>query len=174
MEQKMSKDNTEGRKHRHNIWKTVAIVFIAVFVIIIAVGVFRLFHVKDSMTPATDSEVGAAETVVTNEIGLMGENPSDYIIRVSDWVRVIRFNQTERRVIEVSLKNNSVANANRHIFLIDANTWTVLMHTETEFFGWMYNDFGKFDDNRRFGGAMPPSPMDNRMPPMDDSDRQAR
>jgi hypothetical protein len=135
--------NISGEKLPHKssnkaVWKIIAIVFIVIFVIVIAGGLFRLFHFKNSLKPASQQEISAATDIVLNELANKGANIKDYELKVSDMIRVIERNNTPKRIIEVSVRNSTT----RHMFLIDADTWQILMHSESEFYGWMDNDFG--------------------------------
>jgi hypothetical protein len=135
------------------VWKIIAIACIAIFAIIIIFGLVRQFHFQDSIKLATDADVNSARETVLNEL-MKSDDASLYQIKVSDRIRYIRNNGTQKRIIEASASYGSI----RHIFLIDADENKIVMHSQIESFGWMAeidsrSKEGRFGPNQ---GAPPP------------------
>jgi len=115
-------------------WKVIAISFMVLFCVIIISGLIRLYHSEPYRTAAQPFQVDLAKKVVAQDLANAGENISDYKVQLSD-ARKFPRDGTDKSLIQVSLYKNS----KRHLYLIDADSGEIVMHSETMFYGWMEN-----------------------------------
>jgi len=116
-------------------WKGVAIAFIVVFCIIVVFGIIRFYHFEPPRAAANPSQIDLAEKVVAQDLSSRGKNISNYKIQVSGMARGFARDGVSKSIIQVSLYDKS----RRHLYLIDADSGQMVMHSETTFYGWMEN-----------------------------------
>jgi exonuclease III len=79
---------------------------------------------------ANTSQIEAAKSIAVNDLAVRGENVTQYQFKVSDKIREIPGDAEHKKVIEVTLYNESVHN----LYIIDVQSGTILMHSRTEFY----------------------------------------
>ena len=127
------KQKKSEKADKKNIWKIVALIFIGIFILIIAGGLIRSYYFRPHFIPLSEQQIDSAKTAVYNDLAGKGINAPMESIKVANEVRPIRPDKEEKKIIEVSAEVDSI----RHIYLIDANSNEILMHSQTEFFSWM-------------------------------------
>lgn len=131
----MAKINKKERTHGEMFWKGVALAFVAVFCIIIIFSLVRLYHFEPHRTAVQPSQVDLAEKAVAKELNNSGDSISNYNLQVSDMARGFSENDANKSIIQISLYDHS----KRHLYLVDADSGQIVMHSETTFYGWMEN-----------------------------------
>jgi hypothetical protein len=128
---KKTKDNEgkvgSGVKHTH-LWKTVAIMMIIAFAVLIIGSAIKAYHFRSSFMRPSESQIEYAKTVAIQKLQSMGINPADYQTRTPDEMRIIPTEGVKRSVLQVSFHNKETA----HTFLVDVNSGDILLHTETD------------------------------------------
>lgn len=133
----------EHKSKVKNVWKTVSVVFIVLFFLILIVGIMRAYHFKSSFITATEDQVNSARTIVSQELQNKGEEIDDYEIYVGNKIR--KHGRNAKSIIQVSLLKDST----RHLYLIDIDSHEIVLHSETEFYSWMNNSNENFKAYRR-------------------------
>jgi len=144
-----------------NIWKVVSVVFIFLFILVIAGGIFRVSHSRGSLMTPTQDQINYARDIVAAQLQDSGDNISDYKVTISNDIREFGPMPLDRRgfgpmmppqapskvpsqgtrnIIQVSLHKNSTM----QLFLIDIDSGEILMHSRTDFYGGMGNLIGSF------------------------------
>ncbi len=127
------------RKSGRNIWKIFAIVVVIVFLLILAGGVMRLYKFKSEFTPATDAQIEAAKMLVTADLEARGINITDYDITVPDRIHDMDKKGTGRTMLPARAYSNS----SKHDYMIDLEAGMIVMHSQTDTYGWMADQMGK-------------------------------
>jgi hypothetical protein len=127
------------RKSGRNIWKIFAIVVVIVFLLILAGGVMRLYRFKSEFTPATEAQIEAAKRLVTADLEARGLNTTDYDITVPDRIHDMDKKGTGRTMLPARAYSNS----SKHDYLIDLEAGMIVMHSQTDTYGWMADQMGK-------------------------------
>ncbi|MBU2561736.1 MAG: hypothetical protein KKD17_05545 [Nanoarchaeota archaeon] len=142
------KKNIPATKKR-NVWKIVAIAMVVVFVLIVAGGIIKLHRFKASFAAATEEQTSSAEAAVMQDLESRGLNISEYTVRVSHKVIGMREGGDDRNIMQVFAE----ANSSRHSYLIDMDSGKIMLHSQTETYGWMADM-----DRRMFGPRGPKGP----------------
>jgi len=116
-----------------NIWKVLAIVFITLFVATLVFGLFKLHRFKQTLADPTDAQVESAKAIAMQDLESRGVNTSAYTIKVAPKVRGMREAGADRNIIQVFAE----ADASRHNYMIDTDAGMILLHSQTEVYGWM-------------------------------------
>jgi len=125
-----SKDNDSILiKKSVNIWKIIAIVFIAVFALIIISGFFKARMYRPEFITASEIQIESARAIATNDLIKRIGDISGYDMHVSDKIRPIDPQGTNREIIEVTIYNQTV----RHQYIIDIASGKIMMYSMTEF-----------------------------------------
>jgi hypothetical protein len=143
----MKKSATKNSGQR-NIWKIVSVVFIALFILILAWGVFGLRQ-KPNFTAPTEDQIDLAKTVVAEDLHTMGDSIDNYEVFVTN--RIVGFigKSHQRngmhgmkplgcpnmmgcsgRNIQVALKGNSSG----YLYIVDMDSGKISMKSFTEWF----------------------------------------
>lgn len=130
---------------KRNIWKVVSIIFIALFVLIIASAFIRNYLFRPTFTTPNQAQIDMAKDLAINDITQRGENPNDYTLGVSTRIKSPP-GQPNRNVIEVSLYNSTI----KHTYIIDTDLQSILMHSRTESLGYI-----NFSDDRMLHAENP-------------------
>ena len=149
-----SKAQTKGKEKdikSMNMWKVVAIVFLVLFGLALAGGVFRIFsaHAGPPMNVPTHEQMDAARNVVAQELLANGDDISNYEATVSSMIRRFdrvppmfnmmkgpedqRFdeNMSLGNTIHVSLESDTKT----HFYLVSIDSGKIIMHSFTEWTG---------------------------------------
>jgi hypothetical protein len=143
---------------RMNMWKIIAIVFIALFGLAVAGGLFRVayvFHSEPRMSAPTQEQMDAARALVAQELLANGDDISNYEVRISSQIMRVEMRQApmfidmrgsnrsdnfmseapapEGNTIHVSLQSETKT----HFYLVNIDTGKIVMHSYTE---WMANE----------------------------------
>jgi hypothetical protein len=146
---KTNKNNSEHKmKKSRNIWKVLAIAFVALFIIIIAAGMLRSHKFREPPVQLTDIQIKNAESIALSDMTLRGSLPANYTIRSPGVARVINADNIKRNVTEVSIYNST----SRIMYIIDVDTGKILVYTNTEFF----DGLNHLNDGERINENMPP------------------
>ena len=138
---KGDKTPDKAAKTVHMFWKGIAIAFIAVFCIILIFGIIRWQHFRPQYAqyemPKIPQQplIGSVKDVISADLSNSGENISDYDVQVSDNIRKFPREGMDKNIIQVSL----YAGTKRHLYLVDADSGVIVMHSETSVYGWMQN-----------------------------------
>lgn len=116
-----------------NIWKIIAIAVIVLFVATVAFGVVKLHRFKQTLADPTPEQIASAEALATQDLEARGFDPAEYTIKVTPKVRGMQEAGENRNIIQVFAEGN----ASRHSYLIDTDSNSILLHTQTEVYGWM-------------------------------------
>lgn len=141
-ENKLLKDE----KPKTNFWKIFSLIFIGVFLVVVILGLLRLYHFKSSFEKSTSDEAKTAESAIYNYMELNGRNISADRIKAFDRVTRMPFNGSEKKMIGVMVFDNAA----EEMFLVDIESNEIMMHSKTEFFGWLNNSRGPPFRNPRF------------------------
>jgi hypothetical protein len=118
------------------IWKWIAIVFILLFILMIAAGAIEAYRFRTDMRCHTipPNAFQEARNHVMMDLSNHSENITDYR-QVFGTMRKIYEGNTTQEIIQITLYGNSTV----HNYIIDANTGQIVMHTQTQYGGWMMN-----------------------------------
>lgn len=125
----------DEKMHGNMFWKGVAMAFIAVFIVIIIIGLVRFYTFQPRHFAAQPVQTGIAEKAVADDLSQRGDNISNYKVQVSDMARGFTRNGMNKSIIQISLSDGST----RQIYLVDSDSGQIVMHSETTFYGWMGN-----------------------------------
>lgn len=139
------KQKVQEAPKRLNIWKIVAIAVIFLFAGTLLFSLVKLHRFRQTLVDPTGPQVDAAKALALQDLESRGLNTSEYSIKVSPKVRGIRDAGEDKNIIQVFAE----ANASRHSYLIDTENDMILLHSQTEVYGWMA------DMERRMFGAGP-------------------
>ncbi len=117
-------------KKKRNIWKTIAFIFIIIFVAIIILGIWRAYHYRSKAAIATPEQIAYAKSIAESDLQTQGINATAYTVKVSDHIRSIPLNHTTTQTIEVTFSAPSI----KHNYIIDVQTGKILMHIEMQFY----------------------------------------
>ena len=149
-----NKAQTKGKERgmeRMNMWKVVAIIFLALFGLALAGGVFRIFsaHSGPPMNVPTREQMDSARAIVAQELLANGDDISNYEVTVSSMIRRFdrvppmfnmmkgpedqRFdeNMSLGNTIHVSLESDTKT----HFYLVSIDSGKIIMHSFTEWTG---------------------------------------
>ena len=147
------KVQTKGKekKNEMNLWKIVAVVFIVLFGLALAGGLFRIYHAVPPMSVPTQEQMDSARNVVAQELAKSGDDIGNYEVTISSMIRKLDrmlpmfirmegpegsgFSQEIRdgNTIHVSLQSETKT----HFYLVDIDSGKIIMHSFTE---WMVNE----------------------------------
>ena len=115
-----------------NYWKYIAIIFIALFVLMISLGLLRLYtHARSKiLIPASSEQLAKAHEIVMHHVQTINQDASNYTIIPSQHVRSFRKDNRSRELISLTLSKNNM----RHFYLVDVVSEKILVHSQTEFY----------------------------------------
>jgi len=117
--------------HKNNAWKIAAVIVIVIFIVIVISALIRNINYRSMIVKPTQAQIDMAQQVATDDLTQRGENLTDYNIRVSGGIRPVPAGNPANNVIEVSAYNDYMM----HLYLIDANSGAILMHSKSESYG---------------------------------------
>ncbi len=144
------KVKTKGKekKNEMNVWKIIAVVFIVLFGMALAGGLFRIYNSGPLPSAPTQEQMDSARNVVAQELAKSGDDISNYEVTVSSMIRKLDrmppmfirmegpettgFNQeiSDGNTLHVSLQSETKT----HFYLVNIDTGKIIMHSFTE---WM-------------------------------------
>jgi len=116
-----------------NIWKVIAILFIALFAATLVFSLVKLQRFKQTLADPTDAQLESVRSIVLQDLEGRGFNISDCSVKVAPKIRGMEEAGTDRNIIQVF----AISNSSRHNYLIDMDSDMILLHSQTETFGWM-------------------------------------
>jgi hypothetical protein len=133
-----------------NIWKIVAVVFIVLFCLALAGGLFRIYHSGPLPNAPTHEQMDSAKAIVAQELANNGDDISNYEVTVSTQIRRLErgsapffgmegpegsqgfaVEMPAGNTIHVSLRSNSTT----HFYLVNVDSGKIIMHSFTEWMG---------------------------------------
>jgi transposase InsO family protein len=118
-----------AKKKTPQAWKIVAIVFIALFALVVIGGLWRASHYRTDFRPATEAQVLAAKNVVLNDLKTRGIDTAAYEFKFSNKVGEMGRDSFRKNVTEVFAFNSTV----RLSYIIDTGSGKILVYSMTEF-----------------------------------------
>ena len=118
--------------NKNIFWKSISLVFIVLFLLILVVGLFRVYKFKSSFVSATDEEINLAKSIAIDFFNSSieeKENIRDYNISASKRARFMK-EEDKNKIIEVSFKKDS----KRISYLVDIDSKKVLIQSTIEFY----------------------------------------
>ena len=147
---KGNKANPDNKmKKSRNIWKILAIVFVALFIIIMAVGIFRSPKFREHPQQLTASQIDNVKSIALSDMNSRGDMIANYTINTPGIVRIIYTAGIKRNVTEVAIYNVTV----RDMYIIDLDTGQILVYSKTEFF----DGLNHLNDDKRMGDNVNPN-----------------
>jgi len=131
----MIKKNKKEKNTGSMFWKGVALAFVAFFCVIIVFGLIRMYHFEPPRSAVQPLQADLAEKIIEQDLSKSGDNITNYRLQVSKMARRFIRDSMSRSIIQVSLYDSS----KRHLYLVDADSGEIVMHSETTFYGWMEN-----------------------------------
>jgi hypothetical protein len=155
------KNNRENKiKKSRNIWKILAIVFVALFIIIIITGLLRAHKFREPPQQLAQEQATTITNIALNDMANREIIIENHTIKTQGVVREIRTNNMIRNVTEVSIYNST----ERNMYIIDINSGEIIVYSKTEFF----DGLDHLNDDRRINENgdrnMPPIPGERNIP----------
>ncbi len=122
----MAKKKLVKKKQNSNIMKITSIVVIAIFILIIIIGVAKEYVFESKFVKLTELQIASAKAVVTSALQNDKDDISNYHFFVSQKMK----HHNADKIIEVCLNNNST----RHIYLIDVNSLEIILHSKIDIY----------------------------------------
>jgi hypothetical protein len=120
-------------KKNRKTWRIVSAAFVMAFLLILAGGLIKARGTEYSVTAATPEQVEYAKLIVAQELQSKGDSIENYDVMISQRIREFGRQKLSKNIMQASLYKDSA----RHLFLIDTDSGRIIMHTKTEFYGWM-------------------------------------
>ena len=141
----MKSKRTNPGKER-NVWKILSLVFIALFILILAWGLMNSRPVQ-RFTEPTQEQIDMAKSIVAQDMQSMGDNISNYEVSVTNRIMgfigepmlggrsaMRQFNlpigPENFRNLQVSLRGNATV----YLYIVDIDSEKVVMRSFTEWF----------------------------------------
>jgi hypothetical protein len=134
-------DSEHKIKKSRNIWKILAIVFVALFIIIMTIGLLRVPNFREPPQQLTREQTTTIKNIALSDLTHRESIIANYTIKTQGVVREIKTNNTTRKVTEISIYNSTTMN----MYIIDIITGEIIIYSKTEFFDGL--DYS--NDNRR-------------------------
>ncbi|MBW2971692.1 hypothetical protein KY359_01525 [Candidatus Woesearchaeota archaeon] len=132
-DKKEEKTANKTASRKSMIWKIVAISIVIIFILIVAGGLLKVHNTRESFAEATPEQKTSAESAVQLDLESRGLNESEYSIAAARNVMHIRESGEDRNILQVFADSN----ASRHSYLIDTDSGMIMLHSQTEAYGWM-------------------------------------
>ncbi len=111
-------------------WKITTLIIIALFLLFIVIGLFKVYHLKSSFVKTTQEQKDFAVKIATDKLHTMGINESTYKITVADKMRAIKEGNSQNKVLQVIFYGNSTM----QLFLINVDSGEIILHSKTEIY----------------------------------------
>jgi hypothetical protein len=112
---------------KRNIWKTVSIIFIVLFVLVVVGGLLKAYRFRHSDMKATDAQIADVKNIVYDDLKNKGEYTDGLAFRTSERIRDVRTDSGMRKTMEASLYNQSI----KYSYIIDIDSGKILVYTKT-------------------------------------------
>jgi len=140
-----NKKGNSGKER--NVWKMVSVVFITLFILILAWGLMNT-RPRPTFTEPTQEQIDMAKSIVAQDLQARGDSIDNYEAFVTNRVvgfigqphpgnegpdvrQINHLGEMENfRNLQVSLRGNSTA----YLYLVDADSGEILMRSFTEWF----------------------------------------
>jgi uncharacterized membrane protein YukC len=113
-------------KSKISVFKTVAIAVVVIFAAMLAFGIYRYYHTEPSFVKLSEDQLSSAKTIATTALQNSGKNVSDYEVQVMP---------TRMRGSAAIVSVNFRGNQTTEDYLVDLNSSSIVMHSETEYYG---------------------------------------
>ncbi len=126
-----------------NFWKILSITFILIFLLIIIVGLARLYHFNSIFhKPAKEdsASINSIKSVVYDYMINDGKNTTMDNIHIFDRVKEFDVNYSKKKLIGVLITDGN----NEDFILVDIDSKEIMMDSHTEFYGWLNDSKNKF------------------------------
>ena len=143
-------NDLKRKEKKGNPWKIVAIVFMALFALIIVLSMLRVQQFRNGFTEASEEQRESAQAIAIADLERRGEDTGQLVFSAKDHIRNAGQEGADREIIEVTASGE----AQRHTYIIDIGTSDILMYAKTEF----YDGIDHRDDARMPPGP-PPGPL---------------
>ena len=121
------------KKKSNSKSRRIALMVIVIMVILIAIGeAINFFYFRESFIKPTEQQATTAKSIVSGALQIKGDNLSNYKVIIVENMKKSE-DETDRNLLEVFLFNNSTT----HSYLIDLDSYSIVMYKETEVYGWM-------------------------------------
>ncbi len=151
-------DHSKIKKSR-NIWKVLAIVFVVLFIVIMAVGILRSHRFREHPAQLTAAQIDSAKNLALSDMKIRGTLPANYTIKTFGFVRPIENDKIKRNVTEVSIYTTN----SKTTYIIDVNSEKIIVYSKTEFF----DGINHLNDGDKLTDLPPPrSPNEQREIPL--------
>ncbi|HLC47073.1 MAG TPA: hypothetical protein VJI75_05055 [Candidatus Nanoarchaeia archaeon] len=117
------------------LWKSIAVIFLMLFCSIIILGILRWNYYRPSYHSIDSVQKELAMNLISQDMGSSGKNISEYKTLVSNMTHKFARGRVNKNTLQVSLYSPS----SRHQYIIDIDSGTIVMHSETLVYGWMHN-----------------------------------
>jgi len=125
MNKKHNKTNMSDNKKKSGnkkTYKITAIIVVAIFVVIIVLGILHEFRPERKLT---QSQILAAKSIISKDLSAKGDNIARYTFSAD---------AKHRNDIQIVLKSNSTI----HEYLVNINSSQILIHTQTDIYNSSY------------------------------------
>ena len=133
-------------KSKMNTFKLISIVVVVIFILVIAIGIWRYHHMQSSFIPLTDDQMNIAKNIAVQDMQSRGNNVSDYEVQVMPKMKRTNKENHSLSLVQVSFVNQQEV----QFYLIDLNENKIVMHSETEYYEDLDHETHK--DSRWFHG----------------------
>ena len=136
MKEKIKKKEFKSKEaKKRSVWKILSIIFISIFLLVVIASLIRLYHFKSAFKESKNEEIGMAKSVVYDYLASNGRNVSMDNITPFNRITRIQYNHSEKKLIGVMVSDGSY----EEMFLVDVDSNEIMMHSTTEFFGYLNN-----------------------------------
>ncbi len=119
----------------NKMFKMIVGSVVALFILILVLGIVRFYSHESPHVKATEAQLTAVKELVTDDFVKQGKNISAYELEIPPKLRSEREDNLTTLIAQVSVENES----DSQIYLIDLNTNTIVMHSQTEFYNGFLN-----------------------------------
>ncbi len=114
--------------HGWNIWKIAAVIVVLAFVLVLAGGLFKIYHFRSDFTPANQEQLDTVRATVSADLASKGDDIANYDFNVMPKTRQMRFDEgNERDTIQAFLNNGTT----RQMYVVDSGSGEILTHSVT-------------------------------------------
>lgn len=130
--QKNEVNKPSANEHKKmKAWKIISVIVIMLFALVVVGGLIKAYHFKSSFAKPTQAQIDDAEKIAVKQLQSSGANVSAFQMHAGNKMRKFSDDGVSRNILDVSFSSNSTM----HNYLIDLNSGTVLLHSETDFYG---------------------------------------
>ena len=119
----------KGKKQPKTLIRTISLVVIALFIIIVVIGVFKEIDSGRKALPPTQIQVATARALVASALQSQGDSLSHYQIVIGKKIKINGQGENATETLQLCLSNNST----RHVYLVNPGANTIVLHSLLEF-----------------------------------------